>query len=69
MHAVYLVTPFTVCYQLQEIDWLLYLDMWENLPIAEQRVGNLVGIKESFLAKAIRNRNKLDNRTLQIHKR
>lgn len=69
LHAVYLVTPFSVCYQLQDIDWLLYLDLWEKLPNPMQRVGEYVGVKESFLAKAMRNSNKLDNRTLQIHKR
>lgn len=69
LHAIYLVTPLSVCYQLQEIDWLFYLDMWEKLSTAMQRVGELVGVKESFLVKAMRGTNKLDNRTLQIHKR
>lgn len=69
LHAVYLVTPFSVCYQLQEIDWLFYLDIWEKLSLSMQRVGELVGVKESFLAKAMRSTSNLDNRTLQIHKR
>lgn len=69
LHAVYLVTPFSVCYQLQEIDWLFYLDMWEKLSNSMQRVGELVGVKESFLVKAMRGTSKIDNRTLQIHKR
>lgn len=69
LHAVYLVTPFSVCYQLQEIDWLFYLDTWEKLSTPMQRVGELIGVRESFLVKAMRNPNKLDNRTLQIHKR
>lgn len=69
LHAVYLVTPLSVCYQLKEIDWLFYLDLWEKLSNSMQKVGELVGVKESFLVKAMRNSNKLDNRTLQIHKR
>lgn len=69
LHAVYLVTPFSVCYQLQELDWLFYLDMWEKLSTSMQRVGELVGVKESFLVKAMRGTTGLDNRTLQIHKR
>lgn len=69
LHAVYLVTPFSVCYQLQNIDWLFYLDLWEKLSTSMQRVGELVGVRESFLAKAMRGTTKLDNRTLQIHKR
>lgn len=69
LHAVYLVTPFSVCYQLQDIDWLFYLDLWEKLSIPMQRVGELVGVRESFLVKAMRGTNKLDSKTLQIHKR
>lgn len=70
LHAIYLVTPFTVCYQIQEIDWLLYLDLWEKLSVPMQRVGELVGVKESFLVKAMRgNTTRLDERSLQIHKR
>lgn len=68
LHAVYLVTPFSVCYQLQDIDWLAYLDMWEKLPSAMRRVGELVGVKESFLVKAMRSRT-LDFKLLQVHKR
>lgn len=69
LHAVYLVTPLSVCYQLQDLDWLFYLDMWEKLSKSMQRVGELVGVKESFLVKAMRGVSNLDNRTLQIHKR
>lgn len=69
LHAVYLVTPFSVCYQLQDIDWLAFLDMWEKLSTSMQRVGELVGVKESFLVKAMRGNSKLDHRSLQIHKR
>lgn len=69
LHAVYLVTPFSVCYQLKEIDWLIFLDLWEKLSVSMQRVGELVGVKESFLVKAMRGNNKLDQRSLEIHKR
>lgn len=68
LHAIYLVTPFSVCYQMQDIDWLAYLDMWEKLSAPMRRVGELVGIRESFLVKAMRN-HKLDYKQLQIHKR
>lgn len=69
LHAVYTVTPFSVCYQLNDINWLLYLDLWEKLSASMQRVGELVGVKESFLVRAMRGINKLDHRTMQIHKR
>lgn len=66
---MYLVTPYSVCYQLQEIDWLLYLDLHERLSSSMKRVAELVGVKESFLVKAMRGHTKLDYKTLQIHKR
>ncbi|KAH8375953.1 hypothetical protein KR200_010753 [Drosophila serrata] len=69
LHAVYLVTPYSVCYQLQELDWLLYLDMWEKLNPAMKKVGELVGVKEAFLIKAMRGQTKLDYKQMQVHKR
>lgn len=68
LHAVYLVTPYSVCNPLQDIDWLLFLDIWERLPSSMKRVGELIGIKESFFVRAMRNTN-LDQNLLQIHKR
>lgn len=71
LHAVYLVTPFSVCYQLQDIDWRHFWDMWDNsLSPAMKRVGELVGVSDAFLAKAsTRSPNTLDNQTLKVHKR
>uniref|UniRef100_A0A1A9VS42 DNA polymerase theta n=1 Tax=Glossina austeni TaxID=7395 RepID=A0A1A9VS42_GLOAU len=69
LHAVYLVTPYSVCYQLQDLDWLFFLDLWENLIPAMKKVGELVGVKESFLVRAMRGQNKLDYKLTQIHKR
>uniref|UniRef100_A0A1A9W5U6 DNA polymerase theta n=1 Tax=Glossina brevipalpis TaxID=37001 RepID=A0A1A9W5U6_9MUSC len=69
LHAVYLVTPYSVCYQLQDLDWLFFLDLWENLTSAMKKVGELIGVKESFLVRAMRGQNKLDYKLMQIHKR
>uniref|UniRef100_A0A0K8V363 DNA polymerase theta n=2 Tax=Bactrocera latifrons TaxID=174628 RepID=A0A0K8V363_BACLA len=69
LHAVYLVTPYSVCYQMQDLDWLLFLDMWEKLTPAMKKVGELVGVKESFLVRAMRGQSKLDYKLMQIHKR
>uniref|UniRef100_A0A1B0CWL4 DNA polymerase theta n=1 Tax=Lutzomyia longipalpis TaxID=7200 RepID=A0A1B0CWL4_LUTLO len=68
LHAVYLVTPFTVCQQLPEIDWLHFLDLWEHLPVTMRRVGELVGVRDAFLVRAMRTK-ALDEKALQIHKR
>ncbi|KAM7364011.1 DNA polymerase theta isoform 2-T3 [Cochliomyia hominivorax] len=69
LHAVYLVTPYSVCYQLQDLDWLLFLDLWEKLTPAMKKVGELIGVKESFLVRAMRGQTKLDYKLMQIHKR
>lgn len=69
LHAIYLVTPYSVCYQLYDIDWLAFVDMWEKLPKAMRRIGEVVGVKNAFLMKAMRNKNNLDQKQLQIHKR
>uniref|UniRef100_A0AAG5DAB0 DNA polymerase theta n=1 Tax=Anopheles atroparvus TaxID=41427 RepID=A0AAG5DAB0_ANOAO len=69
LHAVYLVTPYSVAYQWQQIDWMDFLDLWEKLPAASKRVGELVGVKESFMVRAMRGTGNLDYRALQVHKR
>ncbi|XP_055612161.1 DNA polymerase theta [Uranotaenia lowii] len=68
LHAIYLVTPYSVAYQWQNINWMSYLERWEKLSAAEKRVGDLVGIREAFLVKAIRGKVD-DHQALQIHKR
>uniref|UniRef100_A0A182WJ43 DNA polymerase theta n=1 Tax=Anopheles minimus TaxID=112268 RepID=A0A182WJ43_9DIPT len=69
LHAIYLVTPYSVAYQWQQIDWMDFLDLWEKLSAAAKRVGELVGVKESFMVRAMRGASNLDYRSLQIHKR
>uniref|UniRef100_A0A182NH52 DNA polymerase theta n=1 Tax=Anopheles dirus TaxID=7168 RepID=A0A182NH52_9DIPT len=71
LHAIYLVTPYSVAYQWQQIDWMDFLDLWEKLPGAAKRVGELVGVKESFMVRAMRGggSSNVDYRTLQVHKR
>uniref|UniRef100_A0A182SAY3 Helicase C-terminal domain-containing protein n=1 Tax=Anopheles maculatus TaxID=74869 RepID=A0A182SAY3_9DIPT len=36
LHAIYLVTPYSVAYQWQQIDWMDFLDLWEKLPAASK---------------------------------
>lgn len=47
LHAIYLVTPYSICNSIDNLDWTYYLDIWEKLPPPMRRVGDLVGIKES----------------------
>ncbi|XP_055534466.1 DNA polymerase theta [Wyeomyia smithii] len=70
LHAIYLVTPYSVSYQWQNIDWMAYLTRWEKLSEAMRRVGELVGVREAFLVKALRGNVSADDyQSLQVHKR
>lgn len=69
LHAVYLVTPLSVCYQMPDIDWFVFLKVWESLPKSMQRVGELVGVKEAFLMRAMRGPIRTDEKSMRIYKR
>lgn len=73
LHLIYLVTPYSASNQWGNIDWMAYLDMWEKLPRCMKRVGELVGVRESYLINATRS--KIQSGTsktyqkLMVHKR
>lgn len=69
LHAVYLVTPFSVAYQLQDIDWIYFADIYDKLPEMMKRVGSMVGVSDTYLIKAITGKQGSDWRAQQIHKR
>lgn len=71
LHLLYLVTPYSVSSQWGEIDWIHLLTLWESLTKAMQRVGELVGVQESFIIRCLRGTNKMKNvqNKLNIHKR
>jgi DNA polymerase theta len=69
LHAVYLVTPFSVAYQLQNIDWGYFHDVFDKLPDMMKRVGHMVGVSDSYLIKAIMGKQSSDWKSQQIHKR
>ncbi|XP_046392889.1 DNA polymerase theta [Ischnura elegans] len=55
LHIIYQVTPFSVADQWGDsLDWLHLLNMWECLPSSLKRVGELVGIDERFIVRAMR---------------
>lgn len=68
LHVIYLVTPFNSGGQIGQIDWYTYLDIWKAISESERRVGQLVGVKESFLITALRGAPKA-GKILDIHKR
>lgn len=71
LHLIYLVTPYSVSCQWGNIDWLHLLNLWESLTKAMKKVGELVGVQESFIIKCLRglNMKHLDSNKLNIHKR
>lgn len=71
LHLIYLVTPYSVSSQWGEIDWLHLLTLWESLTRAMKRVGELVGVQESFIIRCLRGTNKMNDiqNKLNIHKR
>lgn len=69
LHAIYLVTPFSVAYQLQQIDWTHFIDLYDKLPEMMKRVGKMVGVSDTFLIKAITGRQNSDWHAQQVHKR
>lgn len=56
LHLVYLVTPYSACHQWGTIDWMFYLNLWEKLPKNLKKVGEVVGVKESYIVSATRGR-------------
>jgi DNA polymerase theta len=69
LHALYLVTPFSVAYQLQQIDWTHFVDLYDKLPSDQKRVAQMVGVSDTFLIKAITGRQNSDWHAQQVHKR
>ncbi|XP_026322491.1 DNA polymerase theta [Hyposmocoma kahamanoa] len=71
LHLIYLVTPYSVSSQWGEIDWLHLLTLWESLTRAMKRVGELVGVQESFIIRCLRGTKKINDiqNKLNIHKR
>ncbi|CAH0552774.1 unnamed protein product [Brassicogethes aeneus] len=73
LHLIYLVTPYSACNTWGNIDWMFYLELWERIPASMKRVGELVGVRDSYLVNASRgkiqtNTGKLYHK-LMVHKR
>lgn len=54
LHLVYQVTPFNVADQWNNLDWMHVLSLWEQLPPDMKRVGELVGVEDRFIVRAMR---------------
>ena len=49
-----LVVPIYAAVGWPNLDFMNYLTIWESLPIDAKRVGELVGVEERFLVRAMR---------------
>ena len=68
LHVIYLVTPFSSSQQIGQIDWIVFLDLWQTISESERRVGHMVGVEEGFLMSAVRGGVK-PGKILDVHKR
>ncbi|XP_031783753.1 DNA polymerase theta isoform X2 [Nasonia vitripennis] len=68
LHVIYLVTPFNSGSQINQIDWMIFLELWRALSESERRVGQLVGVDERFLMTSMRGIVKA-GKPLNIHRR
>ena len=48
------VIPVYISAQWPNMDWMNYLTLWDSLSPDVKRVGELVGVEERFLVRAIR---------------
>ncbi|VDI52041.1 DNA polymerase theta, partial [Mytilus galloprovincialis] len=73
LHIIYLVTPIYSMDFGSSLDWYQYYCLWESLSVGMKRVAELVGVQESFIARAIRGRiltkTEAQMRSLAIHRR
>lgn len=70
LHAIYLVTPYSILGEIEKcIDWHKYEDLYDRLPNAMKRVGEMVGISAQFFIKAMRGRDVKGDHLLSVHKR
>ncbi|XP_066935179.1 DNA polymerase theta-like isoform X2 [Clytia hemisphaerica] len=73
LHIIYQVTPTSICDQWPDLDWYTYYNIWERLSAQCKHVGEMIGVKESFLGRAMQNRVSCvtaeQKRVMRIHRR
>ena len=61
-----LVVPIYAAVGWPNLDFMNYLTIWESLPVDVKRVGELVGVEERFLIRAMRGTINVQNSTQVI---
>ncbi|XP_025417440.1 DNA polymerase theta-like isoform X2 [Sipha flava] len=72
LHLLYLITPYSVSEQIGHLDWFRVLNIWEKLPHSMRKVGDMIGIEEGFIVKAMTGTTfsmSSDKHKLAIHRR
>ncbi|VVC24751.1 Hypothetical protein CINCED_3A009416 [Cinara cedri] len=72
LHLLYLITPYSVSEQIGHLDWFRVLNVWEKLPYSMRKVGDMVGIEEGFIVKAMTGTSfstSSDKHKLAVHRR
>lgn len=73
LHILYQVVPIYAAVSWPNLDWMNYLSLWEALPADIKRVGELIGVEERFLVRAMRgtisNQTPKQVRQMAIHQR
>lgn len=50
---IFQITPYSVSEQIGHLDWFRVLNVWEKLSHSMRKVGDMVGIEEGFIVKAM----------------
>ena len=73
LHLLLQVTPIYILDQWPTIDWYKFLCIWERLPPDMKHVASIVGVQESFIARAVQGnppeRTAIQRQKLRIHRR
>ncbi|XP_003248103.1 DNA polymerase theta isoform X1 [Acyrthosiphon pisum] len=72
LHLLYLITPYSVSDQIGHLDWFRVLHVWEKLPHSMRKVGDMIGIEEGFIVKAMTGTSfstSSDKHKLAVHRR
>lgn len=73
LHILYQVVPLYAAVSWPNLDWMNFLSLWEGLSPDMKRVGELIGVEERFLVRAMRgtlNQNSMKQaKQMAIHQR
>ena len=73
LHIIYLIVPIYAAVSWPNLNWMSFLNLWEDLSEDMKRVGTIVGVEERWMVRAMRGTLRLadpeQRRCLGIHQR